>query len=274
MSTGRAILGLCVLAMVTFMCVSVMVLPMSDGETADRVNGQIGEFNPTYKWKMPVYTDDSNPGWVVEKEFELHISEKEYRNSMHSSVFRVKTVLERSAAMMIQPNDPYVLQIADYLTGLTADYNDYQRINTALFFVQSAIEYKTDIIQYGQTERWAYPLETLYSHAGDCEDVSVLFVSITMAMGYDSLLLQYDGHVAAGVAVDGYYGRTYTDGERNYLFCECAADGCLIDAGSGLNVRRWSEMPELVRPHTHLHAQLMGSAYTTARNLVYVLTGI
>lgn len=71
-------------------------------------------------------------------------------------------------------------------------------------FVVNGIYYREDTKLYGCRDFASSPLETLYLRMGDCEDVSILFVSIAHAYGIESTLLLMDGHCMAGVVLEGY----------------------------------------------------------------------
>ncbi len=73
-----------------------------------------------------------------------------------------------------------------------------------LAFVQSCFRYTEDIRQYGQEEYFAYPLETVYSMAGDCEDLSILYATVMDASGYDSGVFLIPGHAIGAVTLDVY----------------------------------------------------------------------
>jgi hypothetical protein len=95
-------------------------------------------------------------------------------------------------------------------------YTDYQKAVLANSIVSTGIHYRYDDLQYGVSDYVASPLETLYLGYGDCEDASILFVSICTALGLDAALVIFDEHVAGGVRVDGAGWKT--DG---YIVFEC-----------------------------------------------------
>ncbi len=61
-----------------------------------------------------------------------------------------------------------------------------------------------DMSLYGSDEYWASPLETLNLVSGDCEDTSVLLCALYLAAGYDAAVGGKNGHVFAGVEIDGF----------------------------------------------------------------------
>lgn len=99
--------------------------------------------------------------------------------------------------------DAYIQQIAEYITSATAGKSDQYVANVILGFVQS-IPYAYDSDVHGTEEYWQFPLETLFLNSGDCEDTSILFCAISSAMGYDSSLFLFSGHMAAGINLDSF----------------------------------------------------------------------
>ena len=81
----------------------------------------------------------------------------------------------------ITPDNPAVKSLAREITS-RGDTND-QKMFAIEQWVQEHIEYKTDIENYGQLERWAYPIETLNKQSGDCEDQAFLIHSLGLAAG-------------------------------------------------------------------------------------------
>ncbi|MGN0137118.1 MAG: hypothetical protein ACI381_00700, partial [Candidatus Methanomethylophilaceae archaeon] len=122
-------------------------------------------------------------------------------------------------------NDKYVLQLASSFKNMTSGMTDLQRMNFLLAFTQY-IEYQSDDVFTGYEEYWKYPVETLYDQGGDCEDTSILFSAIAEAMGYNTSLLLFPGHMAAGVDLASGTGNVYfpVDGYKFY-YCETTATG-------------------------------------------------
>ncbi len=73
-----------------------------------------------------------------------------------------------------------------------------------LSFVQECFTYKYDQTLYGQSEYYAFPMETIYNGSGDCEDTSILCAALFVAAGYDAGVFLIPGHAIAAVALDGY----------------------------------------------------------------------
>ncbi len=151
---------------------------------------------------------------------ELSVDREDFITSMHRDVLRCGSVFAPSPSSFIDPDDRYVREIASIIERGTEGLPDIARAQAALAFVQSAIGYAKDSAVYGQNEFWAYPVETLYLRSGDCEDKSILLCSIFGALGFDSILLDFEGHMAAAVDVEGAKGAHYTLDGRAYYYCE------------------------------------------------------
>ena len=81
------------------------------------------------------------------------------------------------------------------LAGLSAT----DAANKLLNFVQTAFEYQTDDVQFGE-ERPLFADETLYYPYCDCEDRSILYaVLVRDLLGLDVVLLHYPEHLATAV---------------------------------------------------------------------------
>ena len=74
-----------------------------------------------------------------------------------------------------------------------------------------------------------YPIETICEGGGDCEDQSILFVSLLESIGFDTILIIIPGHCYAGVRLDA--APTWGDGwsvsvdEVKYYTCETTMEG-------------------------------------------------
>lgn len=96
-------------------------------------------------------------------------------------------------------------------------------LNYVLRFAQ-CIPYSYDSDSKGEDEYARFPVETLYDYTGDCEDTAILLTSLYTALGYSAILIDMEGHMAAGVAsskVSGDY--CLFEGVR-YYYCETATD--------------------------------------------------
>ena len=128
--------------------------------------------------------------------------------------------------------DKYIQLIATDFGTMTEGMTDLERVNFLLAFSQ-CLGYEDDSVYMGYEEYWKFPLETLYDHGGDCEDTSILLASLAEAMGYDTALLLFPGHMAAGIHIDGDYpdlGGFYlrSDPDKIYYYCETTSTGFTV----------------------------------------------
>ena len=124
-------------------------------------------------------------------------------------------------------DDEHIQSLADSLLefGQQEGFADDETLSFALAFVQS-LEYTLDDVSTAYDEYPRYPLETLADETGDCEDTSILFAALSLAMGYDTVLLNPPGHIAAGVAAEaGVPGGGYMYNGKKYLFAETTIEG-------------------------------------------------
>lgn len=120
--------------------------------------------------------------------------------------------------------DEYVVRIAEDFGRMTEGMSDYDRAGFILAFTQY-IEYQSDEVFMGTEEYWKYPVETLFDNGGDCEDTSILYCAIAEAMGYDTSLLLFPGHMAAGIDLDNGKGTYFSYGQHRYFYCETTSVG-------------------------------------------------
>lgn len=121
-------------------------------------------------------------------------------------------------------DDKYILQLASEFRKMTSEMTDLQRANFVLAFTQY-IEYQSDEVFVGYEEYWKYPVETLFDQGGDCEDTSILYCAIAEAMGYNTALLLFPGHMAAGIDLDNGSGTYFRSNGYTFYYCETTATG-------------------------------------------------
>jgi len=133
---------------------------------------------------------------------------------------------------LLQWSEEYVLQgitgeireLAYQLYKIGAPYGTYQEVSLVLSFVQQAVHYQSEEVEYPR-----YPVETLVEEAGDCEDFSILGAAILKCMGYEVALLLTTGHAALGVAgAEGLPGSYIEHDGIRYYYCEMTAEGWRI----------------------------------------------
>ena len=115
-------------------------------------------------------------------------------------------------------NDP-IQSIADTLGKLyTSAYGekalDQKYANFLLGYVQICYSYQTDPVLYHENEYFAFPLQTIYFGAGDCEDTSILAAAVAGAAGFRTAVFLLPEHATVGIALDNYSSpRVSSNGE-------------------------------------------------------------
>ncbi|TXT61481.1 MAG: hypothetical protein BAJALOKI2v1_30102 [Promethearchaeota archaeon] len=128
-------------------------------------------------------------------------------------------------------NASSVYFMAQTVIEVCSDKNDDEEIcNAILNLVQDKGNF-TPCIHYisEEDDMPKYPIETICEGGGDCEDKSILFVSLLESVGYDTILIIIPGHCFAGV----YLAETPTWGDgwyveyngKEYYTCETTMEG-------------------------------------------------
>lgn len=181
----------------------------------------VGHVN-TIHYYFPEYSDDGQFNYrpyYTNHSIQLGITEEEYSESSERKPIRMYSKVNDYDSY-IEPDDKYVQMVAKELRSQIDsrehDYTEAQIASVALMFVRSAVTYQYDENQYGWEEYYAFPMETLYTCRGDCEDVAILYVSIARAMGIDAVLVHFPHHVAGGVKLADWKGDV---GEYSLMEC-------------------------------------------------------
>ena len=136
-------------------------------------------------------------------------------------------------------DDQYIKDISQIFIDEVAriGWDKSRVVNVAISFVQS-LDY---IAEEGEIEYPKYPLETIHDGGGDCEDSSILLVSILKEMGYGCCLIGFDEHVAVGILSQDIYGTYYEVDGKQYYYVETTNTGWEIgqmpDEYHNLNAR-------------------------------------
>ncbi|MBI0583287.1 MAG: zinc ribbon domain-containing protein [Methanomassiliicoccus sp.] len=207
-----------VLAIVAIAVVVVIVLAMFFViATAPTQTGRSGTGDGEFSWRFEGRT----------YELQTNISYDVYKQYRDDGIQRYAYTVDEALQMCgsyVTPRSVIISDVATKLDDLSMGYSDLRRVSLVLSFVQN-IEYVEDSVSVAEDEYWRYPVETLYDEVGDCEDKAFLFASLMEAMGYDAVILLYDGHAAAGVACEGATGTFYELDASEYFYCETTAVG-------------------------------------------------
>jgi hypothetical protein len=121
-----------------------------------------------------------------------------------------------------------LLQLAKVLDQDAKDlgYTGYTLAAYLVAFVQQAIPYRSDPYNNGY-DYPKYGIETLVENGGDCEDKAALLVALLNTFGFDAILVNTPGHMAAAMACQNCGGYYNYNGKR-YSFIETTASGWQI----------------------------------------------
>jgi len=138
------------------------------------------------------------------------------------------------------PNDSGMIQIANGIRSKCIDQYDSEEVINGLLSFTQAIGYKLEFFDLAQ-----YPMETIFNQ-GDCEDLSILFGSLVVALGYEAIIVvinYYDeieqewfGHASVGVYLnfipdqhtDYPPSYSFTVNSKEYWICETTYQGWMI----------------------------------------------
>lgn len=193
-----------------------------------------------YAWEMPMFASDGSLSGMTRHEVvSIGLWSGDYWSAVQDDGrLRHATYADPMPVFMLSDSDA-VDQVVEYLEPLVEGMTNYQKATVLAYFVQDVIDYESDSSQYGVTEFWATPDETLYTGRGDCEDTATLYVNIGARMGLDVGFVAFEdarmGHMSAAVALDD--GETArgnavfeVDGVR-YAYVETAIDNAHSDVG-------------------------------------------
>ncbi|HEY3418935.1 MAG TPA: hypothetical protein VGK23_00090 [Methanomassiliicoccales archaeon] len=169
--------------------------------------------------------------WQYDNELyalDLNVTAKDYYSYRNNGADR-SPQYESQMSAFVTSDDPVVVDLAQKLKAIAAGkgFDQRQTEDLVLSFCQG-IQYSYDNISEGPDEYWRYSVETLYDETGDCEDKSILFASVTEAMGFDSVLLLMTGHMAGGIALPGGDGTYVQSGGISYFYCETTGEGWAV----------------------------------------------
>jgi len=141
--------------------------------------------------------------------------------------------------------DSYIQALAQKLnqTANQAGYGSYDEVNFILAFVQN-IPYATDNVSTGYQSYPRFPVETLVDDIGDCKSHSLLFGTLTLALGFGTIYINPPDHLAVGVLGNNLTGQSFPYDGGTYYYCETTGIGYKIgqlpDQFSGQTCRVYS----------------------------------
>lgn len=194
--TIAIILIMCIIVIVEFGMILVYTIPHTPKDAHEHTNAYYIEDEHEFTYYYP------NGDWWMQTTFTLNIPRSDYDIEVNNKSLRYENLIT-NVWNIVDPDNPYVKEIADRITQSTNGCTELQKIETVSTFINCSIAYETDMDIYNVHEYWATPVETLFLKMGDCEDRSILACSILIAMGIECAILDYSDHIAPAVKFDG-----------------------------------------------------------------------
>ena len=256
-----------IVALIAFGASIAAAIPSAQS-CADNALAQAGDTSAPFVWVCP----DGDGGFRT-LTFDMPVDEDSFRNSIDKGILRFPSSGGDNPGSFVEPDDPFVKRIASYILDQTEGMHPNLRAYAALCFVQSTVAYIPDSQLWGTGEFRAFPTETLFLRAGDCEDTAFLLCSILEAMSFDTVLLDFDGHMAAGVKLDSCSGRGYATERGTYWHCEpSSVSGTPIGVCHPMYAE---EEPRIIfSDDSGDGLGFIGSAVAVYRNLIGAVLGI
>ena len=96
-------------------------------------------------------------------------------------------------------DDPVVKQIAEDFEDLCKGKSIYFKAHCLQAMIQQNVKYISDSRRFGLENCWCFPVRTLVTKCGDCEDSALLYASIAINIGLDVALIYFPTHMLVGV---------------------------------------------------------------------------
>jgi len=118
-----------------------------------------------------------------------------------------------------------ISSLSEYIVPKLKNKTEVEKVNFLLDFIQYAIDYKTDVEQFG-TENYLFAEESIFYPYADCEDRAVLLAQLVKHfLGLKTIAIIYPSHVSLGVniteAIDGtsvvYDNHSYYIADPTYI---------------------------------------------------------
>lgn len=185
-----------------------------------RYDGHTFSFETEFPYGLYYRYHYQNGDYVVK-------SDSHYRNS--SVADYVETFFCRSNQVTDDISDKLK---AEYqrVYGSDASLTGQDYAEFILAFVQINWYYALDSSQYiygkaDSIDYWAFPMETIYSGCGDCEDTAVICAVLFEEAGYSAGVYDIPGHAMAAVHVADYTQPSFQSGWEDMAYTVTGGDG-------------------------------------------------
>lgn len=210
-------LSICIALVFIVVTTLTWIIPVKADSPEPVIFSADGTITREYKWKY------DNREWT----WNLTVTEAQYK--YFKNLDRLKTS-DYSYYVSSPYDDAYIKSLVSALKEAQVEnrFSKRQLVDFTVAFVQS-LPYYFDLDSTGYDNYAKYPLETLVDNGGDCEDTSILMVSLLKEMGYGTVLLLYPKHMAVGVkGTDEMPGTFYEFKGSKYFYLETTGDGWTI----------------------------------------------
>ena len=96
-------------------------------------------------------------------------------------------------------DDPVIKQIAEDFDDICKGKSTYFKVHCLQAMIQQNVKYVSDSRRFGLENCWCFPVRTLITKCGDCEDSALLYASIAVNLGLDIALIYFPSHMLVGV---------------------------------------------------------------------------
>lgn len=96
-------------------------------------------------------------------------------------------------------DDPVIKQIAEDFDELCRRKSLDYKIHCLQAMIQQNVKYVSDSKRFGMENCWCFPVRTLVTKCGDCEDSALLYAGIAANLGLDVVLIYFPTHMYVGV---------------------------------------------------------------------------
>ena len=240
-------------------------MPMSGHEAMEH-SQCAKDHTDTYLWKCPDgYGSYYSECIVLPEDLESSFYE-DFRRSMERDCLRVVNGFNPNPYIYVE-NDKYVRFFAQAIDNCTQGLDAVQKATAYLWFVNSCISYTSDTELYGCDDYVAFPLETLYLRSGDCEDKSILLCALLNAAGYDTVLVDFIGHMSCAVRLGGMGEglNNYALSDGSYYYCEASSNVLKEIGGTPIT----KDEPRIWKQDSNSILDSVQSLLASYRNLIW-----
>jgi len=183
----------------------------------------------SYTWE---YDQEGSWGRVIHHSFVLNLEIPQKLHSYYIGLERLPTA-DYSLYVTHTADDKFIGAVAAELGDMAVekDFDLQETVDFVASFVQG-LKYISETDEEGEYPK--YPLQTLVDKGGDCEDTSILLVSLLQLMNHKVILLSFPsqsegepGHMGTGVN-GNFSGKYYSYEGIDYYYLETTGKGCRV----------------------------------------------